>query len=130
VQASSASPSLLARAPACFVNEKVLDAATVPGKAPRWTAYVYVPAGAAPGTRWRRLRVTVAPAGSVTVNGPITGSRLTGPVTALHASKVWGCPVVFVSVTVNWKLPPSGPITTGGLTGSAATATGAGDTPV
>src|SRR5690606_23462841 len=58
-RAASALPS--------FVKGKLADAATPPPKVPRRTWYVYVPAGAAPGTCCVSVRTTVAPAGSVTV---------------------------------------------------------------
>src|SRR5690606_32020237 len=111
--------------PPVFVNGKVSEATTALPKVPTLTTYVYVPAGATPGTRCVSVRVSVDPGGSVTLTGPTTGSRPTGPVTAAHAWTLWGCSVRFASVTVNWKAPPSGPMVMGPPTGSADTATAA-----
>jgi hypothetical protein len=65
--------------------------------------------------------VTEPPAGIVTVTGPSTGSRFTGPSTAVHACTVSGAAVAFVRMAVNSKLPPPGKMRMGGFTGTTET---------
>src|SRR5690606_7061146 len=126
--AAEASPRV-ATAPGSFVNTKLSLAVTTPPRVPTRTWYAYVPAGAFRGTRCRRVLATVAPGGTVTVIGPKTGSRSTGPVTAVQPWTVWGWSVVLVRRTRNWNEPPSGPMTTGPPTGSTETTTAAGGAP-
>src|SRR5690606_9069484 len=75
-EVSSTGPSARAAtaAPAApFSNVKASEASTPEGYSPTLRVRVYVPDGAAAGTRRRRARWAEPPAGSVTERGPATG---------------------------------------------------------